>query len=244
MIVGIVQARMGSSRLPRKVLADVNGEPMLARQLERIARSQCLERIAVATTTAAADDAIADLGAGLGVAVHRGADADVLDRFCGAARAMQATHIVRLTADCPLSDPAVIDDVVGAHLKSGDDLTANVVERTFPDGLDVEVIAADALYRADCEASSSHDREHVTPYLYRPANAFRVGSVVAPRDLGALRWTVDYAEDLAFVRAVFAAFAGREAAFSWHEVLALLEAEPAIAAINAARSPAHAVSGA
>jgi spore coat polysaccharide biosynthesis protein SpsF len=238
MIVAVVQARMGSSRLPGKVLADIGGEPMLARQLRRIERARRIDRLCVATSDGADDDAVADVAERAGVSVFRGAVDDVLDRVWRAARAARATHVVRLTADCPLTDPGVIDEVIGQHVARGNDLTSNVVERTFPDGLDVEVMTAEALDRVHAQARSGPDREHVTRYIYRRGNGFRVGSVVGAADLAAQRWTVDYPEDLDFVRAVFAAFAGQESDFSFGDVMDLLESEPALISINAVHNPA------
>lgn len=238
MIVAVVQARMGSSRLPGKVLADIEGEPMLARQLRRIERARLIDRLCVATSDMDDDDAIADVAARAGASVFRGAVDDVLDRVWRAARSARAAHVVRLTADCPLSDAGVIDEVIGQHVAQRNDVTSNVIERSFPDGLDVEVVTAEALARAHAQARSRTDREHVTPFVYRAGNGFRVGSVVCPVDLAAQRWTVDYPEDLEFVRAVFAAFPGQESGFSFHDVMSLLESMPALVSINAVRNPA------
>jgi spore coat polysaccharide biosynthesis protein SpsF len=235
MIVAALQARMGSTRLPGKVVADIGGRPMLVRQIERIVRSARIDRLCVATSDDAADDRIAELAANLDIACHRGPALDVLERIWQVGRRFEASHIVRLTGDCPLTDPGVVDTVIERHLADGNDLTTNAIDRSFPDGLDVEIATFAALTAARASSLPGPDREHVMPYLYRCANGFRVGAVHAPGSYGAERWTVDFAEDLEFVRAVFAAFRGREATFSYTDVLALLEREPGLRTINAAR---------
>lgn len=235
MIVAVLQARMQSTRLPGKVLASVAGRPMLARQLERIGLARRLDGVTVATTDGSADDALAQCALEAGVDVYRGVEEDVLERFWEAARQANATHVVRLTGDCPLTDASVIDEVIGVHLEEGNDCTANVIERTFPDGLDVEVVTFAALDRARSLAEAPSDREHVTPFLYRPENGFRIGSVRCSRDLGHLRWTVDYPEDLSLVREIYNALEAQGPDFSMWDVLALLESRPELQSINASR---------
>jgi len=232
-IVAIVQARMGSTRLPGKVLAPVCGKPMLERQLERVRRSRMVERLVVATSEGPEDDAVAEAARGAGCDSYRGSLEDVLDRFTAAARHYEATDVVRLTADCPLSDPELVDDVLRVHLASGADYSSNVLEPRYPDGLDVEVLRADALERAWREAVAPHDREHVTPYLLHHPERFLLRSVQGGEDLSRLRWTVDHPEDLAFVRAVFERLLPEDPSFGWREVLELLEREPRLAAANA-----------
>lgn len=242
MIVAVLHARMRSTRLPGKALATIAGRPMLVRQLERISLASRLERITVATTQGADDDGLALCALEAGARVHRGAEHDVLERCWEAAKQAKADHVVRLTGDCPLSDARVIDQVISVHLEEGNDCTANVVERTFPDGLDVEVVTFDALDRARSLAEAAADREHVTPYIYRPENGFRVGSVLCSRDLGHLRWTVDYPEDLTLVREIFDALHVRGPDFSMWDVVALIESRPELKSINANRCAAPALS--
>lgn len=232
MIVAIVQARMSSTRLPGKVLAPVAGKPMLERQLERVRRSRMIERLVVATSEEPEDDAVAAAARAAGCDGFRGSLEDVLDRFTAAARYYEATDVVRLTADCPLSDPELVDDVLRVHLASGADYTSNVLEPRYPDGLDVEVLGVDALERAWSEAATPHDREHVTPFLLHHPERFLLRSVRGEQDLSRLRWTVDHPEDLAFVRAVFERFLPERPDFGWRDVLELLEREPRIAAAN------------
>lgn len=232
MILGIVQARMSSSRLPGKVAADVCGRPMLALQLSRLARSTAIDRLVVATSTQADDDAVAGMARAAGVAVHRGPLADVLARFAGAAKAFgPADHIVRLTADCPLADPAIIDACIALHVRLGADYTSNAIARTFPDGLDVEVITAATLSAAAVDATEPLDREHVTRFIYRRPARFVMGVLAQEIDQSAMRWTVDTPEDLAMVRAVVASLPDD---FAMADVLAFLRAHPDIAALNGA----------
>ena len=203
-MLAIVQARTSSARLPGKVLRPLLGRPMLARQLERLERAPSLELL-VATSHEPSDDPVAELCAGLGVDCFRGELDDVLDRFYRAARARGAEHVVRLTGDCPLCDPDVIEQVVALHRGGDFDYTSNTLERRFPDGLDVEAMRVSSLAAAWREAKSPDEREHVTAFLYRRPQRFRLGSLRAPADWSHFRWTVDEARDFAFVEAVYEA---------------------------------------
>ena len=235
-VVAIVQARMGSRRLPGKVLADIAGEPMLVRVVERARRAQTVDEVVVATTTARADDALATLCEARGYACVRGHATDVLDRCYRAARQFRAEVVVRLTADCPLIDPGLIDHTVQVFLEAEPplDFAANRLpwERTYPIGLDTEVCTFAALESAWERADQPHEREHVMPYLYEVPGRFRILHVKNEKDCGALRWTVDTGEDLEFVRQVYARFGGRDD-FSWQEVLDLVTREPELAQVNA-----------
>ncbi len=234
--VVIVQARMSSSRLPGKVLLEIGGKPMLAWVLERAARASLVQQVMVATTTDPTDDAIGDFCRANGWACSRGSLFDVLDRYYQAARAAQADVIVRLTADCPLIDPALIDHTLEAFLRSGVDFAANRLpppwQRTYPIGLDIEVCSFAALERAWREAVQPYEREHVMPYLYDAPGRFRTLLVNTEPDYGQLRWTVDTPEDLEFLRALVAQLGGRDD-FSWLDVLAVVQAHPELAEINA-----------
>lgn len=233
MILAIVQARMSSTRLPGKVLKQILGRPMLARQLDRLRRSTRISKIVLATSNELADDPVAALGVTEGIATFRGSLNDVLARFHGASKANgPAEHIVRLTADCPLCDWRVIDQCIAQHLSSGADYTSNVLERTYPDGLDVEVMRSSVLDRAAREATDQYDHEHVTPYIYRHPELFRIGHLKQPQDHGALRWTVDNSADFDFVVMVFRELILSVPDFGQREILALLKRKPEIAAIN------------
>jgi len=234
-ILAIVQARMGSTRLPGKVLADIAGAPMLARVLSRVAAAQRVDAIVVATSNAAADDRIVELCAANRVAVYRGSESDVLDRYYQAAKEHRAAIVVRVTADCPLIDPQVIDGVIAAYLTDHCDYASNTIVCTYPDGLDVEVFSFAALESAWRDARRGTDREHVTSYL-RSAGRFRLRNVECPlggsqRDQ---RWSVDEPRDLEFVRAIYARLASKTE-FGWRDVLSLLDSEPALAKINGAQ---------
>ena len=200
---------------------------MLARVVRRAQRAQRPEEVVVATTDAPADDALVSECERLGIRVFRGSEYDVLARFAGAAAAFDADPIVRITSDCPLIDPQIIDEVVSAIGNA--DFAANTLVRTYPQGLDVEVASREALDRAAREAVEPYDREHVFPYVYRRSERFRQVSVTCNRDWSSLRWTVDEAPDLEFVRAVYARLGDP---ITWRDVLSLIEREPQLAEIN------------
>ena len=223
MILGVIQARMSSSRLPGKVLADVAGAPMLGRQVERLRRSKTLDALVLATSDDASDDPLAAYGAEIGLAVVRGPLDDVLARFAAVLAAWpQATTLARLTADCPLTDWRVLDAVIDRLGETGADYVSNVApERTFPHGLDVEAMQADALRQAATEASEPYDREHVTPFIYRQPERFRIEGLMRAPSLAHLRWTVDYAQDLDFVRHVYGALYAANPDFTTEDVAAL-----------------------
>lgn len=235
-VVAIIQARMGSTRLPGKVLADIAGQPMLTRVVERARRASTVDSIAVATTVEPGDLAVARLCLERGYPCMRGHPTDVLDRFYQAARQFEAEVVVRLTGDCPLIDPEVVDTTVRAFLESDPplDMAANRLAegRTYPIGQDTEVCSFQALETAWKEAEDPYQREHVMPFLYEHRDRFRVLLVKHEKDYGHLRWTVDTAEDLELVRRIYGHFGGRDD-FSWLEVLALFESDPSLAAINA-----------
>lgn len=233
-VVAIIQARMASKRLPGKVLKGIAGEPMLVRVVERTRRARTLDETVVATSSGLTDDPIAALCRQRGYPCVRGEEADVLARYLQAARQYDAHVVVRITADCPLMDAELVDEVVAAFLAAEPpvDYASNRIVRRYPIGLDVEVMSRGALERAGREAHQPYQREHVTPYLYEEPGRFAVLSVEAPQDHGELRWTVDTEEDLRFVRQVYARFPG-DPFFGWRQVLDLLRAEPQLAAINA-----------
>jgi spore coat polysaccharide biosynthesis protein SpsF len=232
----MVQARMGSRRLPGKVLADILGRPMLERVLTRVRRARLPHQVVVATTTEADDKPIAELCERLSVPCARGSVEDVLDRFHQAALQSRADVIVRITGDCPLIDPGLLDDTIRAFQEAVPpvDFACNRLpwERTYPIGTDTEVCSRAALEAAWLEAAEPHQREHVMPFLYENQDRFRILHVRSEDPtLGRMRWTVDEAEDLAFVREVYARFAGRDD-FSWLEVLDLVRRDPELARIN------------
>jgi spore coat polysaccharide biosynthesis protein SpsF (cytidylyltransferase family) len=225
--VAIIQARTGSTRLPGKVLAPIAGRPMLLRVVDRARRAKTLGRVVVATSTAVSDDRVEALCAAEGVDCFRGSENDVLERYAGAARRFGGDPIVRITADCPLLDAAVVDRVVETYREGSYDYVANINPPSFPDGLDTEVFSADALRASESEARLASEREHVTLFIRNRPERFRIGNVVHGTDLSALRWTVDAPEDLEFVRRVYERLG--EAPFALQDVLDLLAGDPALA---------------
>lgn len=232
MILGVIQARVSSSRLPGKVLAPVLGEPMLARMVERVLRAEALDKLVVATSADPSDDPLTAVCESAGVGCFRGSLDDVLDRFHGAATAFGADHVVRLTGDCPLADPDVIDDVVRLHLTGGYDYTSNVCPPTFPDGLDVEVATMATIAVAWRAADRTAQREHVTLWIRDNGERFRIGNLTHEPDLSGRRWTVDEPEDFAFVSRVYGELYPASPDFRMDDVLALLERCPELSDIN------------
>jgi glutamate-1-semialdehyde aminotransferase/spore coat polysaccharide biosynthesis protein SpsF (cytidylyltransferase family) len=230
-ILALIQARMGSSRFPGKVLQDLCGHPMLWHVAHRVSRAQSIGKVVVATTVESVDDPVAVFCEGEGIGCFRGNERDVLDRFYQAAKVNGADVVVRITADCPLIDSTVIDKVV-ARLQQGDcDYACNILRYTYPDGLDVEVFSFAALEKAWREATKPSEREHVTPYLR--AGGFRTANVeseipVSPADF---RWTVDHPADLEFVRKIYESFSGN-GDFGFRQVFELLKEKPGLATIQ------------
>jgi spore coat polysaccharide biosynthesis protein SpsF len=232
--VGIVQARMTSTRLPGKVLATVAGHPMLAQQVRRLKASRNLDEIMVATTVNASDDPVVALAQAEQVAWFRGDEHDVLARYLGAARAAKAEMVVRMTADCPLIDPQIVDLVVAAACESGCDYASNTIHRTYPRGLDVEAFHVDVLERMDRLATSAPAREHVTYHLHRERpDLFLIRNVADEEDHSDLRWTVDTDVDLRLVRAVFDLARLGERTLPYRELVHLVCSRPELRTLNA-----------
>jgi spore coat polysaccharide biosynthesis protein SpsF len=239
MALAILQARMSSTRMPGKVMAPVLGEPMIWRQLERIRRARSVSKVVVATSSGASDDSLAGFLLGRGVSVYRGDLADVLGRFSACTAAWSPTHVVRLKADCPLTDPQVIDAAVRLAVESGAAYASNRQRRSYPEGLEVEVMTAEAVLAAAEGARDPGDREHVTPFIRRHPGRFTQAHLTREPDLSGLRWTVDRPEDFAFVRAVFQRLHPVDPGFGVEEVLELLAERPDLAALaNRAREAA------
>ena len=240
-VVAIIQARMGSTRLPEKVLRKIGDEPMLAHVHERARKASLVDDVVVATSDQLTDDSIAEFCDSRDISCYRGSEPDVLDRYFQAATSVDAETIVRITADCPFLSPPVLDRVVGAYLNSDDEYVTNVLEYTHPDGLDVEVFGYETLEEAWREASSSEEREHVTVYI-RESQKFSSKNVENVVDMSQyeftdadtiLRWTVDYPADLEFVREVYDRLTVHgHWIFDQQAVLELLEREPSLRDIN------------
>lgn len=231
-VVAIVQARMGSSRLPGKVLLDLAGRPMLARVVTRTARAVRVDEVVVATSVEPRDQPIAEACARFGWRCFRGSEQDVLDRYYQAAVWAGADVVVRITSDCPFIDPAIVDRALEIFGNGrGLDYVSNTLPpRTFPRGLDVEVLSRDALAVAWREDTNPAWREHVTPFIYRHPNRFTLQALRHVEDLSRLRWTVDTVEDLALVRHLYDHFGSDT--FDWTDVLAVVRAHPEWSALN------------
>ncbi|WP_216689366.1 cytidylyltransferase domain-containing protein [Hymenobacter siberiensis] len=237
-ILTVMQARMGSSRLPGKVLLPLAGQPLLVRMVERVQRAHLAGTVVVATTTEAADDAIAALCATHGLEYFRGDALDLLDRHYQAARHYQADVVLKIPSDCPLIDPAVIDEVVGFYLHFADryDFVSNLHPATFPDGNDVEVMPIAALETAWREAQRPLEREHTTPFFWENTDRFRLANVKwdTGQDFSmSHRWTIDYPEDYNFIKAVYDALYPTNPTFGLDDILQLLNKRPDIAQLNA-----------
>ena len=230
--VALIQARMASSRLPGKVLMKLGSSSVLSKVVCRVRRARLVDEVVVATSTERGDDSIVEACELEKVTVTRGREDDVLDRYYEAAQKLQASTIVRITADCPLIDPALIDDVVFAFQQQSPDYASNTLVRTFPRGLDTEVLSFDALERVWRDAKQPWERAHVTSFLYQHPEIFRLVSVRLDHDYSGYRWTLDTPEDYEFLREVYLRLEAKTD-FSWRDVLALLEREPRLSLINA-----------
>jgi spore coat polysaccharide biosynthesis protein SpsF len=230
-IVAIIQARMGSTRLPGKVLMDIAGTTMLDHVCSRTAQSESVDEVVVATSTRSHDDAITKECERLGVACFRGSENDVLDRYFKAAKSCGASVVARITSDCPLIDAQIVDRIIRELIAANADYSSNTISRTYPRGLDAEAMKIEALESAWKNADQPFQREHVTPYIYQNPSLFALHPVTIDDDHSSLRWTVDTIEDLEFVRSVFEHL-GSSLNVSWTDVMRLLNENPEIAALN------------
>jgi spore coat polysaccharide biosynthesis protein SpsF len=227
----IVQARMGSSRLPGKVLMDLGGQTVLARVVNRLRRATLLDEILIATCYAVTDDAIVRECERLSVNSFRGSEDDVLDRYYQAAQVSKAEVVVRITSDCPLIDPVLVDETISVFQEQHADYASNTIVHSYPRGLDTEVFTRAALERAWTDARKSYEREHVTPYFYEHPELFRIASTHGPDDYSHFRWTLDTPEDLQLIRKIYSKFDDQDT-FGWQEAVALMEREPELAELN------------
>ncbi|HID73225.1 TPA: acylneuraminate cytidylyltransferase, partial [Candidatus Micrarchaeota archaeon] len=230
-VVAIIQARLGSTRLPGKTMMDLAGKTMLEHVLFRMKHSKMLDRVVVATTDSESDKVIIEAAGKMGVDWFAGSEEDVLDRFYQAAKKFGADVVVRLTADCPLNDPAVVDKAVKLFLESDADYVSNTVEHTYPNGVDVEVFSMQSLERAWNEGKLISEREHVTTHIWKHPEKFKIIQFTNDRDLSDYRWTVDEPQDAELIRKIFAEL-GSDKVFSMDEVIALFEREPELKKLN------------
>lgn len=234
-IIAITQARIGSSRLPGKVLQDVGGRPLLALHLERLCLAHSIQKVIVATTLEPEADRICAIAQALSVDYYQGSLTDVLDRFYSALQNMERPdYIVRVTSDCPLLDPSVVDQTVRFTVEGGFDYGSNCLESTYPDGLDVEVFTYKALEAAWLHAKLESEREHVTPYIWKNSDVkgghlFRAGNLAAGENFGQYRLTVDHEEDLMLIRGLVDELGAKA---SWRTYVDFLAAHPEWMALN------------
>jgi spore coat polysaccharide biosynthesis protein SpsF len=222
-VLAVLQARTSSTRFPGKILAEIDGIPMIQHQISRIKRATRIDELVVATSTDPSDDALVALCSDLGVAVVRGSLSDVLGRFMLAASEFPSEYVVRLTADCPLTSPKVLDSVIEMHIEYQSDYTSNCHPPTFPDGLDVEVMTYEALSWAQQNATTSPEREHVTLAIASRPERFTLANLTMQPDCSSFRWTVDLPEDLDFVRSVYAHLYPNKPDFDFQDVFELIE---------------------
>ena len=225
-VVALVQARMGSTRLPDKVMKPIGGVPMIELLLARLARSREIDQIVVATSVDTRNRPLVEHVRTLGYACEQGSENDVLDRYVQAAKGHQADVVVRITGDCPLVDPGLVDEAIRRFKAANVDYFSNTNPPTYPDGLDIEVCTFKALQQASRETSDSFDREHVTPYLRKHGN-FKTAAMQHNQNLSALRWTVDELADFAVIEKIFGSFHPRTD-FTWSEVLDLQRQQPSL----------------
>lgn len=238
-IVAVVQVRLGSTRLPGKALLDIAGRPMLAHLIERVLAIGDVDAVVLATTLSPRDEPLVEFARAAGLRCVRGSEDDLLDRFRLALQETPAAAVLRVTPDCPLIDPAVSSLVVREYLRRADavDYVSNVHPPTYPDGLDTEIFSTAALETAWRVARLASDREHVTPYIWKHPERFRLANVAHREDLSHHRWTVDTPADLQFVRAVYERLNpdGRRL-FGMEAVLELLRVEPGLLKLNAGQT--------
>lgn len=229
----IIQARMGSSRLPGKVMMELHGKTILEHDIERVSVASRVDDIIIATTVEPADDAIVAEAVRLGVKSFRGSEDDVLSRYYEAAKEHHAQNVIRITSDCPLYDGALLDEMIAAFEASECDYLSNCIVRSYPRGLDTEIFKFSALEKAFEQADEEFQREHVTPCINRNPTIFALEDYVAEDDYSHLRWTLDTQEDFDFISAVYDELYSNERLFTTQDVLGLLNARPELVDINA-----------
>ncbi|OIQ04886.1 MAG: acylneuraminate cytidylyltransferase [Candidatus Altarchaeum sp. CG12_big_fil_rev_8_21_14_0_65_33_22] len=233
-IVAIIQARMGSTRLHGKVLKDVSGKPLLWHVINRVKKSKLIDQIVLATTNKKEDLKLIEIASETGIESYAGSEEDVLNRYFQAATKYKADIIVRITSDCPLIDPRIIDEVIKHFLRDNFDYVTNTIRYPYPDGLDVEVFSYDSLKKAWFEAEIPSEREHVTPYIRNHIELFKIENHENDEYISNmnLRWTVDEERDLEFVREIYKSLYKEGEMFYMEDVLELLKKNPELIEIN------------
>ncbi len=232
--VATIEARMGSSRLPGKVLMPLAGKPALERMVDRIRRANCIDQVVLATTVSANDDELVNWAKSIDLAVFRGSEDDVLRRVLNAAQAFKADIIIELTGDCPLIDPEIIDQLMKIYLESDSDYVSNILTRTYPRGLDTQIFSTEVLAQVDTLTIDPADRENVSLYIYEHPEIFKLKGLEAPPELFGpeRRWCVDTQEDYEVLNAIFEALVHVKPDFTSLDVFNFLKQNPDIQAIN------------
>jgi spore coat polysaccharide biosynthesis protein SpsF len=234
-VVATIESRMGSTRLPKKTLMPILGEPLIWRVVERVRAARSVDEVVIATTTSPKDDVLESFCSERGIACYRGSEDDVLGRVVEAAKLHGAEVVVQLGADCPLYDPAQIDELVGIFLKGGYHYVANDMKLTYPEGIDAHVIDMASLVEAAAKATRPQQREDTPRYLWDHPERFKIFNREAPKELTRpdIRVTVDYPEDFTVVEKVYAALYPKNPRFSTKDVIALFDRQPELLKINA-----------
>lgn len=232
MNLAIIQARLGSTRLPNKVLLKLGDKTIIEHVVERVKNSKLIDDVLVATTISKNDLEIVSFCAQRGIRIFIGSEEDVLDRYYQAAKLIAPTNVIRITSDCPMIDPEIIDKIIQTHVDKSADYTSNTLEETFPDGLDAEVFSLAALKTAWQDSTLRSDREHVTPFIKNNPTRFKLVSVTNDRNLSHLRWTIDQIEDYEFLQEIFSKLYSRNPFFKTLDILSEIEKNPKLAQIN------------
>ncbi len=235
-IIAIVQARVGSTRLPGKVLRPLSGKPMLWHVFNRLSHSKLIHKTVIATTTLPEDNQIELFCKENRILFYRGSSDDVLNRYFECAKKFRTEIIVRITADCPLIDPEIVDKMIKAFLKLNElrifDYLSNTIHRTFPRGLDIEIFSFRTLLKVNRQAAKEYEREHVTPFIYEHPQMFKIKNFVSEKDYSFHRWTVDTEEDFKLVEEIYKALYNQKKIFLLEDILKLFKNRPELININ------------
>jgi spore coat polysaccharide biosynthesis protein SpsF len=230
-ITVMIQARTGSSRLPGKVLSKIENKPMVWHVINRVKKIKSVQQIALITTKEKSDQILLEIAKENKIIGFSGKTSDVLNRHYQCAKEINADPIIRITSDCPLIDPKIVEEMIQFYLKNNYDVVSNTITPSYPDGLDIEIFSFNALKKAAKEAKKKHDREHVTTYFGSHTKKFKIYDYQNKSDLSNFRWTVDKIQDIQFVRAVYSKIKPKKV-FSMNEVLQILKKYPKIIEIN------------
>ena len=233
MIIAIIQARLGSTRLPNKVMKYLGDKTVLEHVVSRVKQSKYIDEVFVATTIDRNNLPIIHLCSSQNIRVFFGSEEDVLDRFYQLAKLICPEHIVRITADCPLIDPEIIDLIIKTHLGSNCDYTSNTIEDSYPDGLDTEIFTFSSLTKAWQEAKLLSEREHVTPYMKKHPELFSLNSIVSKINYANKRWTLDTDQDFEFLKSIFENLYYSNNFFGMNDIINLINEQPSLEKINA-----------